>query len=81
MAQKAKAAKSAKDAKAKVASKPVSRKPERSKGELSSEDLDHVSGGILIGLNVAPEADGIKKMASVPSVGGAAVPPIKILPM
>ena len=44
MAKKAKpAAKSAKKT-----SKTVSRKPERSKGELSSEDLDQVAGGIII---------------------------------
>ena len=60
MAKKAKpAAKSAKKA-----SKPVSRKPERSKGELSSEDLDQVAGGIII-INSAPPLDAIRKIEKI----------------
>ena len=67
MAKKAKpAAKSAKKA-----PKTVSRKPERSKGELSSEDLDQVAGGIIIQGGI-PVLDGIKKIEKIaPTVGGA----------
>jgi hypothetical protein len=66
MAKKAKpAAKSAKKS-----SKTVSRKPERSKGELSSEDLDSVAGGFII-INSTP-IDAIKKVEKIaPTVGGA----------
>jgi len=66
MAKKAKpAAKSAKKS-----AKTVSRKPERSKGELSSEDLDQVAGGIII-INSTPALDGINKIEKIaPTVGG-----------
>ena len=68
MAKKAKpAAKSAKKT-----SKTVSRKPERSKGELSSEDLDQVAGGIIIqgGMSL----DGIKKVEKIaPTFGVTAI--------
>ena len=73
MAKKAKpAAKSAKKT-----SKTVSRKPERSKGELSSEDLDQVAGGIII--HAVPALDGIKKIEKIAPTFGRALPSNKDL--
>ena len=48
----------------KTAAKAASRRPERSKGELSSEDLDSVAGGIVTPTMLAP-IDGIKKVEKI----------------
>jgi hypothetical protein len=54
-----------------AAPRTASRKSEGAKEEeLSSEDLDSVAGGILIGN--APALDGIKKIEKIaPTIGGA----------
>ncbi len=72
MAKKAKpAAKSAKKS-----SKTVSRKPERSKGELSSEDLDQVAGGIIIQGGIP--LDAIKKIEKIVPNLAPAITSIKL---
>ena len=53
---------------AKKTAKTVSRKPERSKGELSSEDLESVAGGIVVQspalLSIKGEIKQVEKIAS-----------------
>ena len=73
MAKKAKpAAKSAKKS-----AKTVSRRPERSKGELSSEDLDQVAGGIIIQDGMPLQA--IKQVQKIAPAVAPALPSIKDL--
>ncbi len=63
---------------AKKTAKTASRKPERSKGELSSEDLDSVAGGLVV--QVAAPIDAIKVQTAqkiAPTIG--TLPSIKDL--
>lgn len=70
----------------KAAAKTVSRRPERSKGELSSDDLDSVAGGVMtLNTNVGIKSpfDIIKKVEQkLVSDDGMTLStnPIKILP-
>ena len=62
----------------KSAQKTTARKPERSKGELSSEDLDSVAGGIII-INSAPISaikDAIKQVEKIAPSGLGSSPSI-----
>jgi hypothetical protein len=69
---------------AKPAKKPTtaSRKPERSKGELSSDDLESVSGGIIVQspvLGIKGEIGDIGKVKIAPGGGLTNLPTTKIV--
>jgi hypothetical protein len=66
----------------KKAAKAVSRKAERSKGELSSEDLDSVAGGIMtLNTNTGIKApiDAVKTEQKVVTISGGTLAGIKDL--